>query len=186
MKFNMMVILVLLLLVFSMGCKNKSNIPEDAIPIVEEIIENKTETGSEVPEEWEGKTIKELLEEGGTQDIVDNTSLNETVEEVIEDPKEDILAGTHLIDIQMMGTTFQFFPKKITISRGETVRWTHHMNYQDKKARIAVFARHNNLFRSPQLNYGDYFEYTFNETGSYLFSTVPYTEYFKNGEVIVK
>ena len=186
MKLNIFIILVLTLLVFSIGCKKGDTLSEGTIPIVEETIENETESLPEVPEEWEGKTIQELLNEGGAQDIVDTTSLNETVEEIVEEPKEAVPAGTHLFDIQMMGDTFQFFPKTITISRGETVRWTHHMDYQDKKARVSVFARHNNLFRSSQLSYGDYFEYTFNETGSYLFSTVPYTEYFKNGEVIVE
>ena len=189
MKFNIISFLILLLLVFSIGCKKGDTLPEGTMPIVQNSVENESEDLPEVPEEWKGKTIQELINEGGASGIVDTTSINQTestTEDVIEEPKVAVPEGTHLVDIQMMGETFQFFPKTITISVGETVRWTNHLNYQDKKARVQVFARHNNLFRSPYLNYGDYFDYTFEEDGSYLYGAVPFTEYFKNGEVIVE
>ena len=186
MKKSIIVVLVLVSLVLFIGCKKEES---DVIPIEQEVEEDKGEPLPEVPEEWKGKTIQELLNEGGASDIVDTTVVNETdneTEEVIDEPKKDVPLGTHLIDIQMMGSNFNFFPNKITINLGETIRWTNHLDYHDKQAKVQVFARHKNLFRSPDLNYGDSYEFAFNETGSYLFSAVPYTEYFKNGEVIVE
>ncbi len=177
---------LIMLIVFLVGCGNKVKTTVINESLIEEEVEG--EPLPEVPEEWEGKTIQELIDEGGASDVVNvvvNDSIDLDEENVTVEPVEGVPEGTHLIDIQMMGETFQFFPKTLTISKGETVRWTNHLNYLNKNARVAVFARHNSLFRSAQLNYGDYFEYTFNETGSYLFSTVPYTEYFKNGEIIV-
>jgi|ETNmetMinimDraft_20_1059909.scaffolds.fasta_scaffold147136_2 plastocyanin len=184
MKIRMCVILLLIIFIVGCGDKVKTTVIDESL--VEEEVEG--EPLPEVPEEWEGKTIQELLDEGGAQDVVDvvvNATTNITEENVTVVPVEDVPAGTHLVDIQLMGETFQFFPKTLTISKGDTVRWTNHLNYLNKNARVAVFARHNSLFRSSQLSYGDYFEYTFNETGSYLYSTVPYTADFKNGEVIV-
>ena len=171
-------------MILLVGCKADIKPIEKEEVIVEEEPEE-VEEMPEVPEDWEGKTIKELLEEGNAPDVVetpDNTEDNETEEE----PKEILPSDVTKISLQMYGDSMQFFPNTVTISLGETVRWINELDYHDKKARVSVYAHHNSLFRSPMLNYGEHYEFTFNEKGSYSYGAVPYESFFRRGTVIVE
>jgi plastocyanin len=177
------ILLLLIVALLISGCK-KAEIQE---PEVEEIIEEVEEL-PQVPEDWEGKTIKELLEEGNAPDIIDDTVITDdlTENDTDEEPQEVLPEGITKVSLQVYGDLLQFFPNTVTISKGDTVRWVNELDYHDKKARVSVYAHHNRLFRSPSLVYGDYFEFQFNETGTYTYGAVPYESLFKRGTVIVE
>ena len=174
---NRYIIVILVIALLIAGCR-KAEIIE---PEVEEEIEV-IDDMPEVPEDWEGKTIKELLDEGNAPDVVEDTEVNETEQE----PTEVLPEGTTRVSLQMYGDLMQFFPNTVTISKGDSIRWVNELDYHDKKARLSVYAHHNSLFRSSMLNYGDYFEFQFNETGTYSYGAVPYESFFKRGTVIVE
>ena len=93
---------------------------------------------------------------------------------------------THIVELQRAGEGMQFFPKEIKINSGDTVRWINKIDYLNKQARASVFARHNQLFKSKMLVYGESFEYTFISKGSYMYGATPYEYLFEVGTVIVK
>lgn len=66
-----------------------------------------------------------------------------------------------LVQIDIIG--FSFDPGEITISAGTTVTWQH-----DSNAPHTVTAD-SGLFRSPTLNNGDEFSFTFEEPGTYAY-----------------
>ena len=179
---NRYFVLILIVVLLIAGC-NKADIKPietdvEEAPVVDDM--------PEVPEEWEGKTMAEILESDSTSDTLDDTIVINDTEENETEPKEVLPSGVTKISLQMYGEQMQFFPNTVTISKGETVRWVNELDYHDKKARVSVYAKHNSLFRSSMLNYGESFEYQFNETGEYLYGAVPYESFFKNGKVIVE
>jgi len=170
-------LILIILLIIILGCKRaKINSVGES---TEQLQENET---VELPEELEEEKISDILDE--ELDIIEIS--NETAANESKEPAVVLPEGTHVVELQMYNNGMQFFPKILTISLGETVRWVNHLDYHDRKAKVSVFASHNRLFRSPMLAYGEYFEHTFNETGTYYYGAVPYESWFKRGEIIVR
>ncbi|TKJ17668.1 hypothetical protein CEE44_04005 [Candidatus Woesearchaeota archaeon B3_Woes] len=158
MKKYIALILIIALLIL-VGCKKSTITPTGTVtldPLEEEIIEEVE------PEET---TIEE------------NTTETE--------PKATIPEGTHIVAMQMAGTSMVFFPKQLTISVGDTIRWENRLDYLNKTAELTVYS-YQSLFRGSKLKYGEYFEHTFREKGTFRYNALPYIKIFKPGEIIVR
>jgi plastocyanin len=175
------IVLLLITALLISGCK-KAEIIE---PAVDEDIKKENDM-PQIPEEWKGKTMAELLGEIGASDNSNDTLVFNDTEEYETVPQEILPAGVKKISLQMYGEQMQFFPNTLTISKGDIVRWVNELDYHDKKAKVSIYAHHNSLFRSPMLAYKEYFEYQFDEKGEYSYGAVPYESYFKKGMIIVK
>lgn len=160
-----MLIIALLILV---GCKKATITPTGTIILdsLEEVVESEQE--EEIVEE------ETIVEENTTE-----TNNTETK------PVVTLPEGTHIVAMQMAGTSMVFFPKELTISVGDTVRWSHRLDYINKTAELTLYS-YQSLFRGSKLKYGEYFEYTFTEKGTFRYNALPYIKIFKPGEIIVR
>ncbi len=72
---------------------------------------------------------------------------------------------------------YAFHPRSVTISRGDTVRWTNNDS--------VAFIIKSSVFQSPTLTKGMTFTYTFHErrTYNYYLATHPYTQ---SGTIVVE
>lgn len=157
------------------GCKRASITPTGTITLEQQVIEDQTET--EEPEEG-------IVEEVETEE----TTIEENTTETNDTETEPIITlpeGTHIVAMQMAGTNMVFFPKELKISLGETIRWENRLDYLNKTAKLTVYS-YQHLFRSSDLEYGEYFEYTFTEKGTFRYNALPYIKIFKPGEIIVR
>ena len=180
------IVVLILVIIFIGGC-NKA----DVKPPETEEEASTVEDMPEVPDEWKGKTIKDILDDPDVNIVseldtpTDTTDENTTDSNETEEVAEPLPSGTHLVELQMYNDLMQFFPDRIVINKGDTVRWINKLDYHDRQAKVRVQARHDLLFVSPMLAYGEYFEFTFEESGEYLYGAVPYESYFKTGTVVV-
>lgn len=141
------------------------------------------EKAQEVPEEWKGKTIKDILE----PTVTENGTINESkISEAASNPSYDISQGTYIIEARKTLSGMVFFPKDIIIKTGETIRWVNALEYLNRTARITIYSYLSGIFRSDELNYGEYFEHTFDEKGNFTYNALPYQAIFKRGTVVVK
>ncbi len=176
-----MLIIALLILV---GCKRASITPTGTTIIEQpqENIEDQTET--------EDVSDETILEETEDDEEIEESEINDSESNTTEvnDDEEPIVTlpeGTHIVAMQMAGTNMVFFPKELKISLGETIRWENRLDYLNKTTKLTVYS-YQHLFRSSDLEYGEYFEYTFTEKGTFRYNALPYIKIFKPGEIIVE
>ena len=94
-------------------------------------------------------------------------------------------APTKLAAKKTDGTPMQFFPKNLEVSVGDTVRWINKLEYHDRRAKVSVYAKHNTMFKSHLMVYGEFYEYVFEEKGVFYYGAVPYESFFKTGSITV-
>jgi plastocyanin len=178
--------LVLFLLIF-VSCK-KATITAPSNQQAE-AAEAKAENpgADEVPEEWKGKTIKDIV---GTTNLIQNDTQSissiESSNETEEEPSTPVPEGTTIIELRKLESSMVFFPKDVTINIGETVRWVNKLDYLNKQAKVTIYSYLTGKFRSEEISYGEYFDHTFNETGNFTYNALPYQTMFKKGTVVVK
>ena len=97
---------------------------------------------------------------------------NETVE--LEDKNSETEGPVFVIEIKNLALS----QKNIVIEKGTTVRW---VNSGNNKHKITIYG----VTSSPILYKGDYFDYTFDEPGKYVFVSAPFSSYVK-GTIIVE
>ncbi|MGB3908446.1 MAG: cupredoxin domain-containing protein [Methanomethylovorans sp.] len=99
-----------------------------------------------------------------------------TDEEIVHHTENNISAE-NIKYIEVYIDDYAFHPQSLTISRGDTVRWTNN----DSVAYIVK----SSSFQSPTLTKGMTFTYTFNErrTYNYYLATHPYT---RSGTIVVE
>lgn len=94
----------------------------------------------------------------------------------------DLATGT--VDVLIRNLKFE--PKEITVAAGTTVRWImedtgtfHFVTEGDPN-------QGTNEFKSPQLNIGDSWEYTFTVPGTYVYHCSNHSTVMRNAKVIVE
>ncbi len=120
-----------------------------------DVTEQESEEESKLPEEE-----NETGEDGETE-------LNESQE---EEQTEESPPGTHTITIKDL----KLDPQELTIKKGDTVVWKHEDKWEDNTQHY--LAAHSNEFRSPLFYYGEEFEHTFDEAGTFTYFDVMYKE----------
>jgi plastocyanin len=150
-------------------------------------------TGSVVYEEVSEETVpdNEVTEEivSESEEIVSD---NETTEEEIileeeinetEEQEEDLPPGTHIVTIKDLSLV----PKGLTIKQGDTVVWKHEDTWENDGETRHYLAAHSNEFRSPIFNYGETFEHTFDNEGTFTYIDVLYKDRgYMRGEIVVE
>jgi len=106
-----------------------------------------------------------------TNETEEEQELNET-EEQEETVEEEIPPGTHIITIKDL----KLDPQELTIKQGETVIWKHEDTYETDESTRHYIAAHSNEFRSPLLFYGNTFQHTFNNTGTFTYIDIIYKD----------
>ncbi len=182
-------LILIITLLFLFGCKQAVVQPVDT-PVTEQEPEAEDNEEPEINNTSLNETEANdtISTEPGTINETNHTELlspeiNNSEEN--ESSSETLPEGTYVIEMYALTKDMIFYPEILNISVGDTVRWINSLDYLNRTAEVSVFARHNQLFRSPMLDYDEYFEYTFTEKGTYLYSAVPYTSWFRNGEVNV-
>jgi plastocyanin len=128
-------------------------------------------------EELETQTETETQEELGTpRETAIQGAGGEAEAGQMEEWTEE---GGQAVDVQSGGTVqtthpvrlkdYLMIPPRLEINTGETVIWR---NYQESS--VLFLTSREYLFEDQRLVYGDTFEYTFNEPGSYNFSVKGY------------
>ncbi len=113
-------------------------------------------------------TDAEVEEDAETDEIdmdepdIDEPDLNES---------EDV-TGVHTVIIKDL----KLNPKELTIKKGDTVVWEHEDTWEDEGSTRHYIAAHTNEFRSSILFYGDTFEHTFENEGTFTYIDVLYKE----------
>jgi plastocyanin len=183
--------LFIVLLLFLIGCgRSKVLTPEqetvEEVDVVEEVEEEKVE----LPDELKGKKISDIVGNAATSDFIDIAPVVEPVVEEVNETEEveekvELPENTRLIELQMFGESMQFFPKNLEVSVGDTVRWINKLEYHDRRAKVSVYAKHNTMFKSHLMVYGEFYEYVFEEKGVFYYGAVPYESFFKTGSITV-
>lgn len=193
MKKYIIIIFVIFLIILA-GCKKANVNPVSTGTANTEAPANDTEKLPEVPDEWKGKKIKDIIDQ---QDIIKKESAeanltpinqsqaNSSAEDNSTKAAYNITEGTEIIELRKTETGMVFFPKVLKISTGDTVRWVNKLDYLDKKAKVTIYSYITGVFRSSQIGYGEYFDYTFNEKGNFSYNALPYQAYFGTGTIIV-
>jgi len=173
MKINLFLITFIGLLLLA-GCKSSvqapSNPVNDSVVVQEQIADDST------------------VNEPNDQDLEENEEKTDDnmTSQTISKEAYDVPEGTHIIEARKTTTGFTFFPLDLNIKAGETVRFVNAMNYLDKKATAIFYSYHTGLFRSPELNYSQYYDVTFTEPGNFTYNAIPYQNWFKKGTIVVE
>jgi plastocyanin len=181
--------LIIALLLFT-GC-NKATVAPIAADVQQpsEKPNSTEEKMPEVPEEWKGKTIKEIMNQ--TNQIQPASEVNETPDEEVVPAKTGdteaykVSQGTTIVELRKTESTMVFFPNPVKIKVGETVRWINGLDYLNKQAEVTIYSYLTGIFRSEKIGYGQYFEYTFEEKGNFTYNALPYQTFFKRGTIVV-
>ena len=147
-----------------------------------------TDVGEEPTEEVTGAVVEQGLEdetvgedetlEGDTEE---ETEPSETEEETEEETEQELPPGHHIITIKEL----RLDPKELTIQKGDTVIWKHEDTWDDTTKHY--LAAHTNEFRSPIFYYGEEFNHTFNEAGTFTYFDIMYKERdLMRGKIIVE
>lgn len=194
-RYAFLVIMIAALLIFS-GCNKATIQPEGAEPLnppAQPEAEVQSDDMPKVPEEWEGKTIAEIMNQSSEDENEETIEDEEAVEDENEETAEDeetadsppLPEGTTIVEARKTETGMVFFPLEIKISVGETVRFVNALDYINKQAELTFYSYLTGVFRSPELKYGEYFEHTFDETGNFTYNAIPYQSWFKKGTIVV-
>jgi plastocyanin len=187
-KMNKSILFVFVITLLLLGCQAKVSAPAGAQPIEEQtnITQSNNSNMPEVPKEWEGKTIAEIMNVSGSNQSQSNQTLpiNNTVSNTTTGNAYSVSKGTYIVEARKIEDSLQFFPRQINIKKGETIRFVNNLDYQNKQAKITLYSQQG-IFRSPSLKFGEYFEYTFNQTGNFSYNCVPYQDFFMNGKISV-
>jgi|GEM_PF-7077586 len=187
MKIYLFLITVIGLLLLA-GCKASVKAPSDTTnvsSVAQEQITNNSlaneSNSSQVSEE-----PKETIKDAYTSVLTENGTVNESMaDKTIDAEAYEVPEGTYIVEARKTLNGFTFFPLELTIKAGETVRFINAMNYMEKKATAIFYPYQTGLFRSPELNYGEYYEHTFTEPGNFTYNAIPYQSWFKKGMIIV-
>ncbi|MDQ1274665.1 MAG: hypothetical protein QG610_237 [Euryarchaeota archaeon] len=146
--------------------------PEETITAEETVTSDETETPVETetfdeigtPEETE--TAEEMLTPAGTGGIEEEQTENATDEgeEAGTGQSSESEPGTYLVRLK----DYLFIPSELEINTGDLVVWR---NYEYV---LFTLTSEEGLFEDQRLGYGNTFNYTFDETGSYNFSVSGY------------
>jgi len=155
------IILFLVLGIILSGCKIDEGQTEEPIGTEEqETQEPVGETG-----EGAGESVEEEVNET-TEPEVELNETGETEEEVnATEPEENVLT----IEIDHLTLS----QKYVTIEKGTTVVWINKENHPH------IIAPHHGDFRSPRLEQGDSYNYTFNEIGEYTYICAIFQSYIR-------
>lgn len=125
-------------------------------------METFVETGT--PQETE--TAEEMLTPGaaGGTEEEQTENLTEGEEDVVIEQSTEDEPGTYLVRLK----DYLFIPSELEINTGDLVVWR---NYEDT---LFTLTSEEGLFEDQRLGYGNTFNYTFSETGSYNFSVGGY------------
>ncbi|MBW2975308.1 hypothetical protein KY366_06325, partial [Candidatus Woesearchaeota archaeon] len=115
------------------------------------------------------------------------TEANETGEEETEESEseeeEETGPKTHIVTIKDL----RLNPQELTIKKGDTVQWKNEDTWEGDEETDHYLAAHTNEFRTPVLHYGDEFEHTFNNTGTFTYIDIFYKERnYLRGKIIVE
>jgi len=190
---NMKIILLALFLVLMIGCAQTG---EDSVTItdVDDIDDNTTDddvededTTDDEDTESDDNTTDDDVEDDDTTDDEDTESDdNTTDDEVVEEIDVDNGGSGEIIEIEDL----QFKPKEMTIDIGTTIKWIHNDKFadNDKIKHIIRVYRVGESFdlQSEPLFFGDSFEYTFDEPGTYRYISIVYAARGTEGNLIVE
>lgn len=167
--------LVLLLIVISVlmsGCLNsgenqeQENKDSGSSGGTQRYEEAQTPEETVTSEETETETAEETLTPviaGGTEEAQTENVTEGGKEAGTEQPAETG-PRTYLVRLRK----YVFMPSELEINTGDLVVWR---NYEDI---LFILTSEEGLFEDQRLGYGNTFDYTFNETGSYNFSVKGY------------
>ena len=146
--------------------------PEETITSEEMETPVETETFGEIgtPDETqtveETETAEEMLTPGtaGGIDEEQTENMTEEGEEVGTGQSVETEPRTYLVRLR----DYVFIPSELEVDTGDLVVWR---NFEDS---VFTLTSEEGLFEDQRLGYGNTFNYTFNETGSYSFSANGY------------
>jgi len=165
-----LVLLVLLVFLVSSCSTGKT------IPVVSDVVAE-----GNVPDDvWEevNEPVEEDVVENETEDEINETvdeesaSANEESGEQETEVEEELADNMHKIIIQDL----KLLPKEIIIKKGDTVIWENKDQYETEGQTKHLVAAHDNEFRSGILVFGDKFEHTFNNEGTFTYIDVFYKD----------
>ena len=176
--------LVVVLILIS-GCS-----VDKTIPVITDV------TGSVVQGGGQVNLGKEVIEEDivSEEEIVSENEITgdiETEEIGTEDNEEDaeetiveeLPPGAHIITIKEL----KLEPQKLTINHRDTVVWKHEDTWEEDEDTRHYLAAHSNEFRSPIFYYGETFEHTFENIGTFTYIDVLYKDRETlRGEIVVE
>lgn len=152
---------------------------EKTKPIVTDIEQETKEEPIKV-EEKETPEENETIEE----EIIEEKKESKEEVELEEGEEEKILPpGTHMVTIKDL----KLDPQELTIKKGDTIIWKHEDEWEKEGATRHLLYQHFNVFRSPLLYYGDTFNHTFTEEGTFTYQDAMYKEKDNmRGKIIVE
>lgn len=86
-------------------------------------------------------------------------------------------AETVIVEMRTVNAHPVFLPAEVTIHPGDTVRWINldlQLEHATASGGGSADPDHGALWESGMLRYGEYFEYTFEETGDFAYYSVPH------------
>jgi len=130
---------------------------------IETPVETETFEETDTPEKTE--TPEEMLTPGGAGGIEEEQTENVTEEEEAETGQSaESEPRTYLVRLR----EYVFIPSELEINTGDLVVWR---NFEDT---VFTLTSEEGLFENKRLGYGNTFNYTFNEAGSFNFSASGY------------
>ena len=151
------IVLLLVLGIILSGCKIDEGQTEEPVGTGEEELNKTIETEGETEEINATEPEEELNETIETE--------GETEEINATEPEENVFT----IEIDHLTLS----QKYVTIEKGTTVVWI------NKEKHPHIIAPHHGDFRSPRLEEGDSFNYTFNEIGEYTYICAIFQSYIR-------
>ncbi len=159
MKINVLTMFMILLAFMATGCVDEDVLPEP--DIVDDV----------------------------DDDIIDENDMNDTVNDVNDTEEEDITENDEVVikepveprtyTIRM--ENFHTVPANHTINTGDTVVWRNN----NDPARIFTLVSNEDIWEDKRIPKGYTFVYTFNETGTYNYKVLEFSERMK-GTIVVK
>jgi plastocyanin len=146
--------------------------------VYEEVSEEETVSEEAVVEE--DVISEEVVSDNETteEEIIPEEEINET-----EEQEEELPPGTHIVTIKDLSLS----PKELTIKQGDTVVWKHEDTWENDGETRHYLAAHSNEFRSPIFYYGETFEHTFENEGTFTYIDVLYKDRgYMRGEIVVE
>ena len=178
-------VLLVLILVLLAGCSTQTVVvepeqAENATPAETTTIEVTEEPGTVNGEKVAAE--EETTEVNTTEMSEEQKSMIEALKEQQEEAAEQAETPDNIEKIKMK--KLKFYPEDVTIKKGGTVVWDHEDTFNGRTDLKHMIKIHYIGVRSPQLFLGDTWNYTFNETGKYLYIDVLFPSKMK-GEITV-
>lgn len=115
--------------------------------------------------------VEEGNETAGNETVGNETITGESGEEINVTGKDiNETEGVHIIIIKDL----KLDPQELTIKVEDTVVWKHEDEWEEDEETKHYLAAHSNEFRSPIFFYGQTFEHTFDNTGTFTYIDVMY------------